>query len=305
MKIQLLFFLCTLLTISCAQEPPSKKPANDKKPYMALPMQEKIPSTDVDPYFTETTTITGDTGPRSITRNIIQDRKGDFWFASWEGIVGYDGKKFTNYTNKNRLRRFHMFSALQDSKGGYWFGSIRAGLYRYDGEEFVNITVKDGLPGDMILCFYEDSKGRIWIGTDGGIAIFDGEGYTSLTKKDGMLNTDVNSIVEDESGKFYIGSRGEMQVYEDGKFSEFAMENGESFINVRSVIIDGSDRIWLGGNNGLWVIDGVDFTQLSKDFVGYIFEDSKGVVWVGSVESGVRNWKLKKCCQFVVNYFSE
>ncbi len=286
--------LSIFVCFSCAKTQVIPTPPLGKQPYAAIPMQEKISTEDRDPYFTESTRIHSDYGARSITRNIIQDKEGNMWFASWEGIMGYDGKQFTNYTNKENLRRFHMFSALEDSKGGLWFGSIGAGLYRYDGKDFVNVTKKDGLPDDVIMCFMEDSKRNIWMGTEKGVVIYDGKTYKAITEENGLINGDVNSIVEDEKGRVYIGTRGVLQVYENGIFTEVKQTDGSSFYNVRTVIIDREERMWLGGNDGLWVIDGDKQIQLSKDFAGYIFEDSKGEVWVGSVGAGMRNWVLKK-----------
>jgi ligand-binding sensor domain-containing protein len=39
-------------------------------------------------------------GPGSLVRKIVQDRQGNIWMASWEGIIRYDGKSFTNITSK-------------------------------------------------------------------------------------------------------------------------------------------------------------------------------------------------------------
>jgi hypothetical protein len=87
-------------------------------------------------------------GPNSIVRTLIQDRKGNIWMASWEGIFRYDGKSFTNITNKVSSARF--FSLLEDRNGNFWFGTIGSGAYYYDprravGKSFKNFTTKDGL----------------------------------------------------------------------------------------------------------------------------------------------------------------
>jgi len=37
-------------------------------------------------------------GPTTSVRTIKQDRKGNIWLASNEGIIRYDGKSFTNIT---------------------------------------------------------------------------------------------------------------------------------------------------------------------------------------------------------------
>ena len=59
-----------------------------------------------DPYFVESVDTVSTRGPRNITRNMLQDKTGKFWFATWEGIINYDGKIFTNFTLKENLKHF-------------------------------------------------------------------------------------------------------------------------------------------------------------------------------------------------------
>ncbi len=172
--------------------------------------------TDVDPWFVESQAIVTSSGPSSITRNILQDRKGSIWLATWEGIIRYDGKSFTNVTNKESLRRFRAFCVLEDRKGNIWFGTIGAGVYRYDGKVFTNFTTKDGLVNDRVGCIYEDKAGNVWFGTDGGASRYDGKSFRNFTTKEGLPNNDINTIVEDNTGKFWFGTSGDTCSY-DGK----------------------------------------------------------------------------------------
>ena len=234
---------------------------------------------DVDPYFVESKAITTAYGPRSITRNIWQDKAGNIWLATWEGIIRYDGKSFANFTNKKGLRRFHAFCILEDSKGTLWFGTIGAGVYRYDGTTFTNFTTQDGLVNDRVGCIYEDKNGNIWIGTEGGASCFDGKSFRNFTTKEGLTNNDINSIIEDKTGKLWFGTRGDACTYDGTTFTKLTNKDGSSFKNVRSIMKDKKGNIWLGGNDGLWGYDGTSFTSFTTDFVGYIYEDKQDNIW--------------------------
>ena len=274
---------------------------------------DTLPQKDYDPYFVETQTITSPYGPGSITRNILQDKNGDMWFASWEGIMHYSEKTqtneqptFTNFTNKDGLRRYHVFSVLEDRTGHLWFGTIGAGVYRYDGNVngtgngvFTNFTTRDGLANDRLGCFYEDHAGMLWIGTMGGVTRYDPlsevqPGFRNFTTSDGLTNNDINAIVEDRNGHYWFGTRGEACVYDGEVFSTPTHTDGRPFVNVRTMIRDQEDNIWLGGKDGLWQYDGVTFTNFTTDFVGYIYEDKSGSIWTGSVSIGERNWALTR-----------
>ena len=240
----------------------------------------------------ETKDIITSHGPNSITRNIIQDRKGNIWMASWQGVFRYDGKSFTNITSKVSSARF--FSVLEDRNGNLWFGSIGSGVYYYDGKSFRNFTTKDGLASDGVTCIYEDRTGNIWFGA----SRYDGKSFRNYRMNEGLTNNDhndndVNSIIEDKTGKFWFGTRGNACVY-NGKTFTILTHNGKPFTNVRSIIEDKKGNIWLGGNDGLWRYDGSTFTNFTQKFVGYIYEDKKGNIWTSSVSAYDQGWALSR-----------
>lgn len=252
----------------------------------------------------ETKSVITSAGPNHITRNIIQDRKGNIWIASWEGIFRYDGKSFTNITSKVSSARF--FSVLEDRKGNLWFGSIGSGVYYYDGISFRNFTTKEGLLNNEITCIYEDKAGNIWFGTGGGASRYDGISFRNYIINGDAMNEDrtgkafpyrphyeVNSIIEDKTGRFWFGTRGNTFVYDGKTFTVFT-HDGKPFTNVRSIIEDKKGNIWLGGSNGLWCYDGSTFTNFTQKFVGYIIEDKKGNIWTSSESDNGQGWALSR-----------
>jgi Two component regulator propeller len=236
-------------------------------------------------------------GPKWITRNIIQDRNGNIWFATFDGIFKYDGKYFTNITGKAIPARF--FSVLEDRKGNLWFCSIGSGVYYYDGKSFTNFTTGDGLLNNRVGSIYEDKAGNIWFGTEAGASRYDGQSFRNY-----RLNGGVNSIIEDKTGKFWFATTGNTFVYDGKAFTVFTHE-GKPFTNVRSIIEDTKGNIWLGGNDGLWRYDGNTFTNFTQKFVSDIIEDKKGNIWTssesaaspawdGSRTGNIQSWALSK-----------
>ena len=230
--------------------------------------------------------------PKSITRTIKQDRSGNIWFATWEGIIKYNGDIYTNITSNVGLSRF--FSVLEDRKGNFWFGSIGSGVYYYEGKSFQNFTIKEGLVHNTVTNIYEDKKGDIWFGTEGGVSRYDGESFRNFTTREGLLDNDVNSIIEDKTGRIWFGTRGDACFYDGKTFTKFTNKNGMAFKNVRHIIEDSRGDIWLGGNDGLWRYDGSVFTNYTKKFVGYVYEDKKGNIWTSSESASIDGWALSR-----------
>lgn len=80
---------------------------------------------------------------------ILEDRKGNLWFASDYGkelndTVGgawrYDGHVFTKFSTKEGLTNNAVFLILEDREGNIWFGTRSMGLYRYDGKSIVSYS---------------------------------------------------------------------------------------------------------------------------------------------------------------------
>src|SRR6478736_3661902 len=197
-------------------------------------------------------------GPKTITRNIIQDKQGNIWMATWDGVFRYDGKGFTNITNGVSSARF--FSLLEDRKGNFWFGTIGSGSYKYNEKlslfgqtGFQNFTIEHGLLNNEITCIYEDKGGNIWFGVNGGLSRYDGkslptgptgfrnfiingnsvfEDRTGRSLPDVRPPNEVNSIIEDKTGKLWFATRGNTFVYDKNIFTVFKTNEGKPFTNV-------------------------------------------------------------------------
>ncbi len=246
----------------------------------------------VDPYFVETTNTFSGQGPRSITRNILQDTKGNIWLASWEGVIRYDGKSFFNETLLNSLEKFHVFSLLEDCKGTVWIGTIGGGAYNYDGRKYTYYTTKDGLIDNIIVCFAEDKNGNIWFGTDGGVSCFDGKRFRNYSMTDGLVGNSVNWIMQDKTGILWFATRSGVSRFDGKSFTNFKTAEGKDFDNARTVIEDRAGNVWIGGNDGLIRYHDGKLETLNSNFTGYLYEDKSGNMWISSRSE--RGWSLSK-----------
>lgn len=235
-------------------------------------------------------------GPTTSVRIIRQDRNGNIWLASNEGIIRYDGKNFTNITGELGLNRF--FSVLEDSKGNFWFGNNGTGAYYYDSvkKSVQHFTTQDGLISNQVMCMYEDRTGTVWFGTRGGVSSYNprrllGQSFKNLTNEGGFPNNDVTTIMEDRKGTIWFVTRGNAYTY-DGKIrTVFTSKDNKTFSDVWSIIEDKKGNIWLGGGDGLWRYDGRTCTNFTHNFVNYVYEDKKGNIWTsGKNANGI--WVL-------------
>ncbi|TCD00955.1 two-component regulator propeller domain-containing protein [Pedobacter psychroterrae] len=253
-----------------------------------------------------------DIGPNIMVRNIKKGGNGAILIAgpnnsSLGDVFRYDGKSFTNLTNKIGPHRF--WDALEDRRGNIWFTSTDSGVYYYNGKSIQHFTTTEGLANNRVMSVYEDKAGIIWFGTGDGISRYDGRSFRNLKNpnpsrvykgenwnNDFTWNNDITTIIEDKTGRLWVGTRGAVFVY-DGKTFTPLIHKGKTFTNVWSIIEDRKGNIWLGDvTHGLWRYDGNIFTQVSERGTYAIIEDKKGNIWTtGPVNTAhVAVWALSR-----------
>ncbi|MBN2898439.1 MAG: hypothetical protein JXO44_06675, partial [Clostridia bacterium] len=118
------------------------------------------------------TTILLDENLSTSTANqILQTKDRYIWFATYDGLVRYDGTTFKTYNayyepsfDANSVR-----ALFQDSKDRLWIGTNDSGLYYYMDGVFHGLERSDGFCYSMVLSIAEDQKGAIWVGGPDGL----------------------------------------------------------------------------------------------------------------------------------------
>jgi ligand-binding sensor domain-containing protein len=82
--------------------------------------------------------------------DIIQDKAGTIWIATEFGDMNrrdlkgglwrFDGNTFTNFTPKDGLSNYSVFSLVEDRTGKIWAGTRNTGLCCYDGKAFIHFS---------------------------------------------------------------------------------------------------------------------------------------------------------------------
>lgn len=279
--VKIMLTSMSFISVSCMQNS-KNAPAKIEKAHNDTQVVKTTVEVDADPSFVLRSDAVSKIGPRSITRSVIQDRAGNFWLATWEGIVRYDGSEFINYTTKENLIRYHVLSLYEDRSGAIWFGMVGGGIYKYDGKTFTLYKVTDGLADNTIEAFVEDKAGKLWIATGNGLSSFDGNKFVNYTVENGLSSNKVNTLVCDKSGKLWIGTNGGVNCYDGNSFSKFNMDKEHSFHQVRSIVEDRGGKIYISGQEGLFSYDGNSLSKLSNEYASNLYEGKNGEIWVTS-----------------------
>src|ERR1700722_9648293 len=91
---------------------------------------------------------TADDGlPQNIIRAICQTPDGYLWLATFNGLVRFDGVRFTTYnrTNTPGIEGNRFGSLYCPARGDIWAGTELGGVAHYHQGRFTTYTVRDGL----------------------------------------------------------------------------------------------------------------------------------------------------------------
>jgi signal transduction histidine kinase/streptogramin lyase len=188
----------------------------------------------------------------------VEDRCGNVWFGTENGISRFIDGTFCNITTKNGLLSNAILSLLQDREGNLWIGTT-AGVSCLHSFKIINYSVGDGLPNNMVRTIMEDRKGRYWFGTEDGLSCYSNGKFRNYKTPEGLIHNRIHGLMEDGKGRIWVAADGGLSVFSAGKFTNYTTGNG-----------------------------------LLSNVVGAVFEDRNGVIWVGTLD-GLNRFQDGKC----------
>lgn len=229
--------------------------------------------------------------PQNSVLSFAQTPDGYLWFGTEEGLVRFDGVRFTVFDKHNSGLTNNEIRALHaDHAGNLWIGAVDGSLVRYFNGKFDAYTMRNGLSTKSITALYEDQRGALWIATDGAgvFALIQGT-FHGLTKADGLADNSVFSLDGDKDGTLWIGTHNGLSKLAGGKFVTLTTRDGLRSDYIRAVHVERNGSIWVGTNaDGLCRIAGGVTScltlknGLASDSITSIFEDGAGTLWIGS-----------------------
>lgn len=216
---------------------------------------------------------------------MCQGNNGVLWLAdNYNGLLKYDGNELISYKsnprNPNSLVSDNLECLYAGAKGNIWIGSYQNGLNRLDAETetFTHFQHNNADPSSLcsnsIWALLEDHNGTLWVGTDKGVDTLNRQTgkFTHIEDKteDGLAlsREQIRVLYEDKSGKIWIGC-------------------GNPF-GSRDPLLHGLYKLDKAtGKITRYHHNDKDETTLVDNRVRAIFEDSRGVFWIGTAGDGL------------------
>ena len=268
--------------------------------------------------------------------SILEDKNGNIWFGSANGVSRFDGQQFLsipltdkknknsisgNSVNNNPLATNDVLCIMQSKSGKLWFGTSD-GVYCYDGKSFSlfldndSIINKENLHLKKVESIMEDKNGNIWFGScvNEGVCLYDGKSLTrpfSSILLNKFSNKRIMCIKEDKNGIIWFGA-GAGTFYYDGKNLTNITEQAAIYWTC-SIFEDRNGNLWFATEDGsgqmdeqggVWRYDGKSYTKfttkegLIHNGVFCTIEDQDGNLWFGTRNMGLCRYDGKVFTKF-------
>lgn len=236
--------------------------------------------------------------------DIAVDSKDNVWIGC-DGLIKYDGTKFTQYNTSNSpIPEDFVYSIAIDSKDNVWFTSCRfreGGFVKFDGTNWKIFTPENSdLPVNTVKSIVIDNYDNVWLAlsevvNNTYLIKISGTGWTTYTSEDlGFVpyyfaNVEVNSqnkicgAIDYSLSSLWIHPGPQVFVF-DGRHTEQLRISDDA--RITSLTVDNEDNIWCAIHGGYAVYNGEQWIVDNKSYlesgVFTIKHSNDNKIWLGT-----------------------
>ncbi|PXY46429.1 hybrid sensor histidine kinase/response regulator transcription factor [Flavobacterium hydrophilum] len=212
-------------------------------------------------------------------RDIIKDKEGFMWFATWDGINRFDGKNFVTYKaiagDNSSLGNNRIDVMKEDALGYIWFKAYDNQIYRFEKstETFLSIA---NILGTNKIAFEEiipSGNGNVWLTTINNGVFLAEKGVRGQIKivhfKQGakidfaLASNELNFVSEEKDNTFWAGSKNGLDIITKSKNQKYTSKNVLKNTNVKCLITL-NNIAWFGTEDGVLIGYNVISKKINK-----------------------------------------
>ncbi len=225
--------------------------------------------------------------PQNSVSAICQTPDGYLWIGTQEGLVRFDGVRFTVFDRSNSPMKNNTVLSMALAKGGgLWIGTNGGGLAKYENGNFSFYTKENGLGDNRIYSVFENSQGEVWIGAGNELSRLVDTSFTTY-----KIGSAILSILEARDGTMWFGARSGLFKMSEGKLQSYTESNGLPSKIIYSLFEDSEGFFWIGTSKGLArKFDNKFVAQkdsLADQAIRAIYQDRDKNLWFGTNGGGL------------------
>jgi ligand-binding sensor domain-containing protein len=276
----------------------------------------------------------------SDVREILEDEHGTIWLGTKNGLTAFDRQKniFKNYPTPNPYNAGNpnpIWAMCLDRKKRLWLGTAQ-GLFIFDREkgEFFLQPYQFRQKDNAFIEVFEDKEGYLWVSSNGGgtylIPPDEKQEQTRIFARDlannqGFTGKATNKIRQDKHGLiWFLHTEEGISVYshQTKRFTNYEKDASNPFSLSNNATVgfceDKNGNIWIGtyqsglnyfdnrqqGKSSFQLFQHSPFApeKLPDQAIAAIFEDSEGLLWIGTYGKGISVYNPQNQTYTTYNY---
>ena len=194
--------------------------------HLALLLAAQAPRASGQPSYVHESWTVKDGLPVNSINAILQDRTGYIWIATFDGLVRFDGVRFTvfNATTSPKLPSNRIAQLQEGHDGTLWVQTVQGNIVRFRDGQFTNLPFENGTTTGRLSNLMVDSAGIVWVGYASGLWKVEGDRLVRVAP--GTIGAPVTAIVQRADGSLWIGTDGAgiFRVSPDGGVTKLATD---------------------------------------------------------------------------------
>jgi signal transduction histidine kinase/ligand-binding sensor domain-containing protein/AraC-like DNA-binding protein/ActR/RegA family two-component response regulator len=192
--------------------------------------------------------------PVNSINAILQDRTGYIWIATFDGLVRFDGVRFTVFNSVRfpELPSNRIVQLQEAPDGTLWLQTSQGHLVRFRDGRFTSFPFEGATVTARLSNLLVDSSGTAWLGNVNGLWKTQGDRLVRVAPE--ILGAPVTSIVKRRDGDLWIAAHGGgiLRVGRDGGITKIATERAIEADSIVMMVEDRRGQLWVAGRDRFW-----------------------------------------------------
>lgn len=256
----------------------------------AAPALGLEPSRQVTQYVHEAWQAREGLPPASLYA-LLQARQGDLWLGTSQGLVHFDGVRFTVHELRGG-QGWHgqqVLALAEGVTGALWVGTEKGLGVWHQGQ----LSLPEGLEelaGVRVGALLAEGQ-ELWAGTSEGLVHWGADGLERYGPREGLTDSRVWAVYRDRQGTLWAGTGQGLARLVGRRFEPVPLPVGDTPVRALQQGLDGT--LWVGTGQGLVRLREGRATHLplpgqaQAEPVLALLEDRHGSLWLGTASRGL------------------